>query len=902
MLAGLENTASGYVSGVVAGSHNTASEIASAVVGGVYNKAEGKLSVVLGGGGTSEDLGNVAGGDYTVVGGGQANKVYGHNSIVLGTYNEVGAVGDVQEKVYILGHHNKIGSNSFVLGSNVDNADVDNAVVLGDKSTAVKNAISVGSSGGERQIKFVKAGTDANDAVNLGQLTATAGNKANLDADNLTPVHVGKWQDTLGVDEKLNISVFDNYKGEVTTALGKKVDNTAFDTYKVGVNTALDNKVDNTTFNTYQGQVNTNLGKKADKTALTAVAKATSSDIDVAKWKDKLGVNTGGVDISGKADVNASNITGANVGKWQNALGVNEKLNLSAFDSYKADVNIALGNKVDNATFNTYQGQVDTNLGKKADKTALTAVAKATSNDIDVAKWKDKLGVNSNGVDVSGKANVDASNINNANVGKWQAKLGMNDKVDTVDFSAYKTQMTADLGKKVDNSAFTAYQSQVTTGLNSKADLVDFTTYKTKAEGDLKAVAKATSSDIDVAKWKDKLGVNTGGVDVSGKANVNADNITGNNVDKWQNALGVDEKLNISVFDTYKADVNTALDKKVDNTAFDTYKDSVNTALDKKVNNSDFSVYQNQVTANLNTKVSVADFTAHKTQAEADLKAVAQASSTDINVTKWKEKLGVNAGGVDISGKADKTALTAVAKATSNDIDVAAWKAKLGVGSGGGSNPVDLAPYAKTADVDTKLAGKVDNTDFSNYQTQLTADLGKKADKTDLATLASKDAANLSDDDAKEWKQRLGVGAGGADLSKFAEKAEVEAKISGQINDTEERAVKGKVVSEYLRDNYASKGDVADSRQAIINNAKNIHTLEEELSGGIAATAAMESAPYVSGKWTYAAGAAYYNGESAIGATLRRTAENGHWSMTAGAAASTQGEALVRVGVSGVLD
>ncbi len=242
---------------------------------------------------------------------------------------------------------------------------------------------------------------------------------------------------------------------------------------------------------------------------------------------------------------------------------------------------------------------------------------------------------------------------------------------------------------------------------------------------------------------------------------------------------------------------------------------------------------------------------------------------------------------------------------------------------------MDLTPYAKTADVNTKLATintqlttKVNNTDFTNYQTQVTADLGKKvnrsdftnyqtqvttaldskADKTALATLAKTDASNLSADDAKEWKQRLGVGAGGADLSVFAEKAEVEEKINGKVDDNDHRAVKGSVMSRHLRANYARRNDVADNRQAIVNNANNINRLEDELSSGIAATAAMEPAPYVSGKWTYAAGAAHYNGESAVGATLRRTADSGRWSMTFGGATSSEGESLFRVGVSGVLD
>ncbi|NNP75137.1 hypothetical protein A7P54_01740 [Acinetobacter sp. Ac_3412] len=81
-----------------------------------------------------------------------------------------------------------------------------------------------------------------------------------------------------------------------------------------------------------------------------------------------------------------------------------------------------------------------------------------------------------------------------------------------------------------------------------------------------------------------------------------------------------------------------------------------------------------------------------------------------------------------------------------------------------------------------------------------------------------------------------------------------------------------------------------------------IDNLEEKMSAGIAANAALEQAPYVAGKVTLAVGAGYYNNQNAVGVTLRKTADNGRWSLTSGAALGSQGGALVRVGVSTVLD
>ena len=112
---------------------------------------------------------------------GKGNKATGTQSIAVGFGNKVsgnnsGAFGDPNtitgDGSYAVGNNNTIGgNNTFVLGNNVT-ANVDNAVVLGDKSTAEANAVSVGSKGGERQIKHVAPGTDDTDAVNVSQLKA----------------------------------------------------------------------------------------------------------------------------------------------------------------------------------------------------------------------------------------------------------------------------------------------------------------------------------------------------------------------------------------------------------------------------------------------------------------------------------------------------------------------------------------------------------------------------------------------------------------------------------------------------------------------------------------------------------------------------------------------------------
>ena len=90
-------------------------------------------------------------------------------------------------------------------------------------------------------------------------------------------------------------------------------------------------------------------------------------------------------------------------------------------------------------------------------------------------------------------------------------------------------------------------------------------------------------------------------------------------------------------------------------------------------------------------------------------------------------------------------------------------------------------------------------------------------------------------------------------------------------------------------------------QQQFAQTNQRIHQLKKEMNAGIAAAMALETAPYVSGKFSYAVGAAHHGGENAIGVSFRRTADNGLWSISAGVAAATEGDPSVRIGISGVI-
>jgi len=91
-------------------------------------------------------------------------------------------------------------------------------------------------------------------------------------------------------------------------------------------------------------------------------------------------------------------------------------------------------------------------------------------------------------------------------------------------------------------------------------------------------------------------------------------------------------------------------------------------------------------------------------------------------------------------------------------------------------------------------------------------------------------------------------------------------------------------------------------QQAFYDTNQRIDSVEKKANAGVAAAMALEAAPFVAGKYTYAAGAAYHGGENAVGVTLRKTSDNGRWSITGGVAAASQGDPSVRIGISGVIN
>ena len=262
------------------------------------------------------------------IGIGTNGLITGEDAIGIGRDNTITGVGSVT-----IGSNNSIQSNNaFAIGNNINiPTGMNNAVVIGNNSTAkspttvdgvtADATVSIGSSGHERQLVNVAKGEISNtstDAINGSQLykvQSEVDKKANTDASNLTGTDVSKWQEKLGTGTVTNGNTGLVTGDTVYKEIAKT--NTALDTK---ANTGLDNITD-------AGKtVIRNVAKSAVKVVNgqnTTVTTGTDGDattyaVNVSNDAIKDAVQP---ELNKKANKDASNLTGADVSKWQEKLG-----------------------------------------------------------------------------------------------------------------------------------------------------------------------------------------------------------------------------------------------------------------------------------------------------------------------------------------------------------------------------------------------------------------------------------------------------------------------------------------------------------------------------------------------------------------------------------------------------
>ena len=560
------------------------------------------------------------------------------------------------------------------------------------------------------------------------------------------------------------------------------------------------------------GQLNTELEKKLDKTDLDVkgdgkyiTVKNTDKKIYTVSFNDAELKNTVSSSdltnntsiqtlLSKKADIDATNVTGDNLTKWQATLGtgtidanstglvtgktvfnyidpINTKVNQfgTSLNDKLSDINIT-GDDYIKATKGNTKGTYTLAFNKDNLQTLINSKNFNLSNNDAITNINTELGK---------KANKDATNLDNTDVTKWQEKLGNGTMTDN-----NAGLVKGGVVKKYVDDQIKGSTSTINTTLDKKLNKEDL-----DVKGDSKYITVTPSEDktkkIYTVSFNDaKLKNTVSGSDLtnntsiktllSKKADIDATNVTGDNLTKWQATLGtgtidanstglVTGKTVFNYIDPINTKVNqfgTSLNDKLSdiNITGDDYikatkgntKGTYTLAFNKDnlqtlINSKNFNLSNNDAITNINT--------------ELGKKANKDATNLDnTDVTKWQEKLGNGTmtdnnaglvkGGVvkkyvddQIKGSTSTINTTLDKKINKDDLDVKGDSKYITVTN------TDKKIYTVSFN-DAELKNTVSSSDLTN-NTSIQTLLSKKADI---------DATNITGDNLTKWQSTLGTG------------------------------------------------------------------------------------------------------------------------------------------------
>ena len=531
---------------------------------------------------------------------GYMNKVIGDSSSAFGaryavTGNSSGAFGvgktsfsDEHEYInegnnsYMIGNKNKIASGSddnFILGNNVAiGAGITKSVVLGDSSTSGgSNTVSVGSATLKRKIVNVGDGeisATSTDAVTGKQLYSGDGidtsawkNKLGVNSGGVINTGTGTDSTAVGVNNiaKGNSSSAFGYRNEASeenssafgyfNTAGRK-NSSAFGRANTasGENSSAFGYFNNATkenssafghWNKARGKNSSAFGYKNIANGENSSAFGYRNNIGQLKkdeWGDfvpdvnygkqslvfgtKYSVTGNYSGVFGVGELNGNDYKYINEGNNSYMIGNKNKIASGSDDNFILGNNVAIGTGIQNSVVlgnnSTVSSSNTVSVGSATLKRKIVNVGdgeiSATSTDavtgkqlysgdgIDTSAWKNKLGVG-NTVDLTSYTKRDTSNLTASDVTTWQSKLDVTKKADykdanDIDVDKWKTKLGVGSGTPVD--AYTKTESD-----NKFVDKTSYNTDKSNfaTKNDLGKFADASSTNIDVNKWRARLRV-----------------------------------------------------------------------------------------------------------------------------------------------------------------------------------------------------------------------------------------------------------------------------------------------------------------------------------------------------------------------------------------------------------
>ena len=432
--------------------------------------------------------------------------------------------------------------------------------------TSKKAAVSVGTADETRQITGVAAGKEETDAVNVAQLKKLNGMKANVNADNIGKNLKGSDGITPATEEEQKANL--NQWGEAIGTGSIASDSSQLVTGKTvysEVRPTADGKYVKTTKTTGENlaaldtQVGTNTGDIKDLKDLKNITEAgqtviknLSKDAVQVKAGDRVKVDETVDDATGNKTYT---ISAKNDGKVEKG-----NTNLVSGDT----VNTAIKNAIQDSTTDTdsklaLKANVDaSNIGKNLKESDGITPAMEEEQKANLNQWGEAIGTGSiasdNGQLVTGKTvyeynkpvvaegktlnYVSDTNTTGQNLGSLDAQVGTN----TGDISNLKNLSNISSAgetviKNLAKGSIGMENGSHTTVSHRDANGVE--TYKVDVNVDGK-VESGNKGIVDGGAVYNAIQdvKNQTSADLANKANVDASNLTPNNVTKWQEKLG----------------------------------------------------------------------------------------------------------------------------------------------------------------------------------------------------------------------------------------------------------------------------------------------------------------------------------------------------------------------------
>lgn len=325
-------------------------------------------------------------------------------------------------------------------------------------------------------------------------------------------------------------------------------------------------------------------------------------------------------------------------------------------------------------------------------------------------------------------------------------------------------EYTAGNGIKIEEKVI-SISDTLSTEISDKADKADVTAIETKVDTNTANIAtKANASDVYT-----KTEVDTKITEVEGKIP---------DVSVYETKEDAAATYQVKGDYALKSDIPTVPTKvsELENDAkYITKADIPEVDLSNYYKKSE-TYSKEEVDTQLATKVEMSVLDNYYDKTEADAKYATQEVVNEEIAARIKADGEIN---TTLLTKADKTEIPTVPTNVSAFTNDANYITIADVPE------VDLSPYAKTADVDTKLANKVDNTTYTTDKAALEADIATKANTSDVYTKTESDEKYLAKTDAATTYAEKATTLSGYGITDAYTQEEVDEKLKNVGGDEE---------------------------------------------------------------------------------------------------------------------